>query len=411
MAEPGRDERGSAHTGGLSRRSLIAFLVVGGVAARRGWWRSAMAATAPVGSPPVTVARPGRLSAGPSFVDPTVTRYGHDHIHLGPGVYVAPFARLLAAGPGRDIHVGSHSDVQDNVDVDALRGAVWIGDRVALAHGCTVKNGAVIGGTGPTPEPAFVGFNAEVDGATVEPDAMVLHLARVGPGVRVPAGRKVMPGRNVVSQSQVMDKSAAVTEADRLFMEGVIEVNVALAHGYAALAAESPSNVRGVNYDPGDNPFNPGRDLPTVSGQPVRDPNARGRVIGDVRLADGLSLRRVVLSSLRADEGEPFVVGTISSLGTHSTFHSLEHAGLDLGDRGTYGPRSLVHGGPAFDGVTRTGPGLRLGAGSVLFQSHTGTGVTIGARSLVQATTLADGAAVPARTVMIGGHVVGAVEW
>jgi carbonic anhydrase/acetyltransferase-like protein (isoleucine patch superfamily) len=285
-----------------------------------------------------------------------------------------------------------------------------------LAHGSTAKSGAEIGAHGTCPGdaahcPSFVGFNSEVDGAVVDKDAMVLHLARVGPGVHVPSGRKVLSGKNIVRQADVMAKTEPVTEADRAFMAGVVEVNVAFAHGYAQLQAESPSNVRGINYDPGGTEFNPVRDLPALGGVPTRDPASRSRIIGEVRLPDRVSASRAALSSLRADEGEPFVVGGIDFMGSNSTFHALEHTGMALGPNGFYGTRSLVHGGPAFDATTRSGAGLRLGSHSVLFQSHVGNGVTIGDRSLVQASNLPDGAVVPARTVVVGGAVAGAVEW
>jgi carbonic anhydrase/acetyltransferase-like protein (isoleucine patch superfamily) len=353
---------------------------------------------------------------GQSFVDPTATMYGATDIHVGQEVFVGPFARLLAAGATRAIHVGNESNIQDSVVVDATRGSVTLGEMAILAHGSTAKSGAEIGEHGTCPGaaahcPSFVGFNSEVDGAVVDKDAMVLHLARVGPGVHIPSGRKVSSGRNITSQQDVMAKTEPVTEGDRLFMAGVVEVNVAFAHGYAQLQAEDASNVRGINYDPGGTAFNPARNLPTLGGVPTRDPSARGRIIGDVRLPDSVSASRVALSSLRADEGEPFVVGGIDFMGSNSTFHALEHTGMTLGANGFYGTHSLVHGGPAFDGTTRSGAGLRLGASSVLFQSHVGSGVTIGDRSLVQASNLPDGAVVPARTVVVGGAVAGAVEW
>ncbi len=351
-----------------------------------------------------------------SFVDPTVTIYGAAHIHLGDEVFVGPFARLLAAGATRSIHVGDEANIQDSVVVDATRGRVTLGEMAILAHGSTAKAGAEIGEHGTCPGsaahcPSFVGFNSEVDGAVVDKDAMVLHLARVGPGVHIPSGRKVSSGRNIISQQEVMAKTVPVTEADRAFMAGVVEVNVAFAHGYAQLQAENPSNVRGINDDPGGTPFNPLRNLPALGGVPTRDPSARSRIIGDVRLPDRLSASRAALSSLRADEGEPFVVGGIDFMGSNSTFHALEHTGIAMGPHGYYGTRSLVHGGPAFDGTTRSGAGLRLGSHSVLFQSHVGNRVTIGDRSLVQASKLPDGAVVPARTVVVDGAVAGVVEW
>lgn len=181
-----------------------------------------------------------------SFVDPTVTIYGAADIHLGDEVFVGPFARLLAAGATRAIHVGDESNIQDSVIVDATRGRVTLGEMAILAHGSTAKSGAEIGERGTCPGaaahcPSFVGFNSEVDGAVLDKDAMVLHLARVGPGVHVPSGRKVLSGKNVVRQDQVMAKTEPVTEADRAFMAGVVEVNVAFAHGYAQLQARTPA--------------------------------------------------------------------------------------------------------------------------------------------------------------------------
>lgn len=356
-------------------------------------------------------------TAGPTFVDPTATLVGRRSIHLGELVYVAPFARLVAGRPDRAIHVGDESDIQDSVVVESVRGTVRLGEQTILAHGATVRSRTEIGEEGNCPEgedhcPSFVGFNSEVDGGIVERDAMVLHLARVGPGVRIPSGRKVLSGENVASQSEVMTETAPLTEGDRAFMHGVIEVNVAFAKGYSQLQAEDPTNVLGINYDPGGTAFNPDRDLPTLAGRPTRDPSAPGRIIGDVRMADtARTARKVVRSSLRADEGEPFVVGTIASIGVGTTFHALEHTHMELGAQGAYGPHSLVHGGPALDVTTRSGEHLRLGPSAVLFQSHVGNDVTIGARSLVQASELPDGTVVPPRTVIVGGVVVGTVDW
>jgi carbonic anhydrase/acetyltransferase-like protein (isoleucine patch superfamily) len=351
---------------------------------------------------------------GPTFVDPTVIMVRPADVHLGSLVYVGPFATLVAARP---IHVGDESNVQDSVLLSARTAPVDLGEQSIMAHGSAAKDGAEIGERGTCPGgaghcPSFVGFNSEVDGGIVERDAMVLHLARVGPGVRIPSGRKVLSGKNVVTQAQVAAKTAPVTEADRLFMQGVVEVNVSFAKGYSTLAAENPSNVRGINYDPGGTAFNPNRDLPTLAGVPTRDPGANARIIGDVRLADDAVLaRQIVRSSLRADEGEPFNVGTVDSMGTNVTFHALEHSHIDLGDHARYGNGAIVHGGPAFSATTSSAAGLSLGRSAVLFQSQVGEQVTIGNRSLVQASLLAAGTVVPDNTVVVDGVVAGRVEW
>src|SRR5688500_2693260 len=67
----------------------------------------------------------------------------------------------------------------------------------------------------------------------------------------------------------------------------------------------------GITDDPGGTSFNPVRNLPALDGVPTRDPASRSRIIGEVRLPDRVSAGRAGLSSLRADEGEPFVVGGI----------------------------------------------------------------------------------------------------
>lgn len=71
-----------------------------------------------------------------------VTIYGAADIHLGDEVFVGPFARLLAAGATRSIHVGDESNIQDNVVVDATRGSVTLGESGAVVPARTV----VVGG-------------------------------------------------------------------------------------------------------------------------------------------------------------------------------------------------------------------------------------------------------------------------
>ncbi|MGH9223693.1 MAG: acetyltransferase, partial [Acidimicrobiales bacterium] len=296
-------------------------------------------------------------------MDPTAVVVGTSRVHLGDLVYVGPFASLVA-GRG-EIVVGAETNIQDSVSIDARTDGVDLGEQVILAHGAAVRGPASIGHGGACPGgashcPSFVGFNALVDGGTVERDAMVGHLARVGPGVRIPSGRRVLPGANISSQAQVPAKTALLVQGDRDFMNGVIEVNVEFAKGYAQLRAENASNVRGINVDPGGTAFNPARNLPTLAGVATRYPSSPSRIIGDVRMEDDLLavLRNVRYgSSLRADEGEPFEVGTIASMGANSTLHALEHSHINLGDNGTYGAHSLVHAGPAFSATTTSGAG------------------------------------------------------
>lgn len=396
---------------GISSLALVGFVLAGGMPVQA--------------APPVQAKVEVALFPSTHFVDPTATVMRTGKIHLGDSVYVGPFAELRA-GPGaaRAIHVGAESNIQDSVAVDATAGKVSMGEQVILAHGATVKGPASLGEEGSCPGgvhvcPSFVSFNAEVDGAVIEKDAMVSGLARVAPGVRIPSGRKVLPGKNVATQAEVATETIPVTEGDRLFMQGVIHVNVALAEQYNVLAGEHHKNVEGINYDPGHTSFNPARNLPTLAGIPTREPKFRNRIIGDVVMHDNVNHLAMVMGSkisLRADEGEPFHVGSIAYMDDRTTFHALEHSHLDLGNRGRYGYHSVVHGGPTDfpapgGNTTVTGDNVNIGAWSVFFRSRAADNVTIGYKSLVQQSDLAPGTVVPDRAIMINNEIVGTVEW
>jgi carbonic anhydrase/acetyltransferase-like protein (isoleucine patch superfamily) len=352
-----------------------------------------------------------------TFVDPTARLVGRPNITLGRLVYVAPFATLKAGGLLQPVRIGNESNVQDSVVVDATTGGILIGDQVILAHGATVKGPAALGMTGKCPVkgqtvcPSFVSFNAVVDGAIVQKDAMVSALARVAPGVTIPSGRRVLSGANVTSNAQVTAKSVAVTEADRLFMDGVIEVNREFAVAYTELAAAEPDAVRGIGLNPA-TAFNPLEKAPTLNGVSTVAPAFRNRIIGDVRIGNTAAQLNQVMGaqiSLRADEGNPFVIGSIASMASNTTFHALENTDITVGSGGRYGYHSVVHGGGGA-GQTSAGDDLSVGDWAVLFRSSVGSGTKIGYKSLVQQANLPAGTVVPDCTVMIGTAVT-PVEW
>jgi carbonic anhydrase/acetyltransferase-like protein (isoleucine patch superfamily) len=391
-----------------------------------------------------------------SFLDPTVRVRGPVRVRLGEQVYVGPFARLRP-GPDRaaPIVVGDESNLQDGVWVAAsvrrsageLRrlaaaglppgSGARTGARVILAHGSSVRGPARLGVVAPgetPPEPdsgVFVSFGAQVDGAVLERDTGLSVLSRVGPGVRLRSGMMVLPGKNVVNQAQADDpalgKVRPLTEADRLFNEAVVHVNVGLAREYTRLAREDPTAVRGLNLDPGGNDFNRTREAPSVesdlcTGPQVRRPGFRNRVIGDVCFADPLRELRAAMGrrdSLRADEGAPFGVGEIAEMGDGVVFHALEHSDLRVGDRVRYGDRVVVHGGgrPTVDPTTGAAPptvvgdDVRLGDDAVVFRSLVRNRVRIGARSAVVGSELAVGQRIPPRIIYANDEVFGPVEW
>lgn len=396
-----------------------------------------------------------------NFVDPTVLVTRYRNVRLEGRVYVGPFAKLLG---GRDapITIGEESNAQDGVTITAApdRGdnhpdfndldedeGVEIGERVILAHGASVKGPAQLGVEGPDvagntdakPE-VFVSFGAQVDGAILERNTQVSALARVGPGVRLRSGHVVLAGKNVDSQAEADDlslgKVRTITAADIMFAEAVIEVNVSLARQYSRLARKARSNVRGINYDPGNSSFNPERDLPRtrsqglepgtnpegcIDGTPTRRPTFRNRIIGDVCLADPASRLSDVMGSqisLRADEGDPLGFGTIRRMGTGFISHALEETTVTVGDNVLYGRRAIVHGG----GRRQDGRGrgtestvveddVVLGDRSVTFRSLVGKGSTIGFKSAVVSSQLAPGTQIPDRVIYVNNTVAGSVEW
>jgi carbonic anhydrase/acetyltransferase-like protein (isoleucine patch superfamily) len=360
-----------------------------------------------------------------SFTDPTaVVQCGPPNFRpcsFGRSVYIGPFA-TLKAGPGSpdqtpSINIGNSSNVQDNAVLDATTNhrPITLGEKVIIAHGAAVFGGARIGVSGSCEKgisecPSFVGFNSEVaEDAVIERNAMVGHLARVGPGVTIPSGRAVLPGRNVRTDMEMMSKTREIVDGDEDFMNAVIHVNVALAAGYIALRGQDPSNVRGINYNPSTD-LNPTPTLPSFAGIPKRDPNIRTRIIGDVRLADTALPSVGINVSLRADEGTPFMVGTILSLENSTTFHALEHTRLTLGNNGRYGAGSIMHGGTFSNRNTSTGTNFVLGNNSVFFNSTAGNNCHIGAMSFVSDSTLAANSVVPPRVVMFEDRQT-PVEW
>lgn len=359
-------------------------------------------------------------TAGPgfaSFIDPTARVESPERVMIGCRSYIAPFVSLDGSqGP---IAIGDETDLQDNVVISGK--LVMLGDRVIVAHGATIVGPATVGAS--KGKPAFIGFNAYIDGAMIEPDAFIGHLARIAPGVVIHGGTKVLPGKFIKTQEEAdqpeLGKVTKVTDADRQFMAGVLHVNTAFAAGYTDLFHASPNQVKGVGRDPGHSDFNHDADLPTFGGKPESHPDAdRFRIIGAVKLDDAYDVLLPKIGrnvAIRADEGEHFHFGVITRLQDRVTFHALEHTDLDVGQRDEFGYHVVVHGGPD-DGaepheITQVGDDVTVKDWAVLFRSKVGNGVTIGVRAYVDGCHLAPGTVVPDRAIMIKDKIVGYVEW
>lgn len=151
----------------------------------------------------------------------------------------------------RGFDAAVRSNVQDNAVLRAERGSITIGDDVVLAHGARVVGPATLGhAASGTNDAAFVGFGSLVEGATISADAMVMHLARVGPGIVVPPEMVVISGKNVRTQAQAEDETLGkvmpITDGLRELMAAVLHVNESFAGGYTELFREDPRNVTGI---------------------------------------------------------------------------------------------------------------------------------------------------------------------
>ncbi|HRR40067.1 MAG TPA: carbonic anhydrase [Syntrophales bacterium] len=180
-----------------------------------------------------------------AYVHPLAAVIGN--VTVGRNVMVAPGASIRG-DEGQPLFIGDDSNVQDGVvihaleteahgtpveknlhEVDGRKYAVYVGNRVSLAHQAQIHGPAVV------LDDTFVGmkvlaFRAYVGkGCVIEPGAILMD------GVRVPDGRYV-PAGSVIRRQADADKLPAITPDYPLkdLNKGVVHVNVTLAKGYLA---------------------------------------------------------------------------------------------------------------------------------------------------------------------------------
>jgi len=184
------------------------------------------------------------------FIDPTT--YVHPlasvigRVRLGKNIMVSPMASIRG-DEGQPLCIGDDSNVQDGVIIHALetesggkpveknlvekdgqRYAVYIGERVSLAHQVHVHGPALID------RDTFVGmksliFKSEVGaGCVIEPCAVLM-------GVTVADGRYV-PAGGVITHQEDADLLPTITDDYPMkdMNKGVIHVNTHLAEAYLA---------------------------------------------------------------------------------------------------------------------------------------------------------------------------------
>lgn len=346
----------------------------------------ALAADAPVDLVDASATAP--VLANRSFVDPLAERFGR--LEIGQRVFVAGNT-VVRADPGRRVCIAGRSNVQDNASLLALAGeparggtcalrATEVGERTTVAHRAQVVNSRV-------GDFAFVGFGARVENAVVEDGAFILHGALVR-NVRVPRNRVVGIGRQVTRQAAA---NALPRKEDALaaFQDDVLEVNEALAAGYAGLFRRGGfESVVGISRAPL-TAFNRGA-RPLVGRGLQREPFAQ--IVGGVRIARNARVGR--RSSIRADEGAPIVIGPNAAIGDRVTLHALRGSTLTVGERLRVGDDAVLHGPLA------AGDDLTIGDDAILFRAAAGDRVTIGAGAIVVGPVddpieLRDGVSVP----------------
>ncbi len=177
-----------------------------------------------------------------AYVHPMASVIGR--VSLGRRVMVSPCASIRG-DEGSPIHIGNESNVQDCCVVHALETsengkkisknlftvdgaeyAVYIGNKVSLAHQSQVHGPAVVG------DDTFVGMQSLVFKAKVGRNCVIEPGAKVI-GVTIPSGRYIPAGKVLTDQKAAdalprIEKGYSYKNTNR----SVVHVNTSLADGY-----------------------------------------------------------------------------------------------------------------------------------------------------------------------------------
>jgi carbonic anhydrase/acetyltransferase-like protein (isoleucine patch superfamily) len=408
----------------------------------------------PVGYPAVRPNTPvlpyGFTAAGATYIDPSACVTNGYAVIIGAGSFIGPYSKLDAAEGV--VKIGAGTVVLDNAAIVAnpshVRGKgvpeILIGDRVEIGYGATVNGPSVIGGFGPAGRPTGVGPGAVIDGGDVEAGAFVSALARVGPGVTIPAGMKVLPGANVTTQAEATDPSLGkvtpATADDQAALERSLGANLSLRAGYITLyqgqsaTGVSPgvpgtrtgvfngnlAAITGSNNQPGSataaTPYLPPGAAPKYP-SPRRGlvaaplPNFTARATGNAAIAQRARFAQSSLgrrNSIRADQGQPIAIGSIARTGESVTINAPNGGALAIGQRFAAGPGAVILGGASGTNSV-IGDDVSVGAGAVVRGSSLGAGTVVGPLAYLLNSSFPAGANIPAGAIYIDGALVGHV--
>jgi carbon dioxide concentrating mechanism protein CcmM len=188
-----------------------------------------------------------------AYVDPFAVIIGD--CQIGKLDLVAPFA-VCRGDEGTPIHIGDYSNLQDGVIVHALETtdhgkniddrrysaqgsllkandtafkngfAVYIGDKVSLAHGSMVHGPAYVGND------TFVGMKSFIFNAKVGNRVAIGVSSTVTDGVTIADNKFVPPGSIITTQAQADALPARVGSPYEKINSFVLHVNQELAKGY-----------------------------------------------------------------------------------------------------------------------------------------------------------------------------------
>jgi carbonic anhydrase len=190
-----------------------------------------------------------------AYVDPFAVIIGD--CEIGKLVLVAPFA-VCRGDEGTPIYIGDYSNLQDGVILHALETtahgkniddrrysaqglllkandtafkngfAIYVGNRVSLAHDVQVHGPAYIGND------SFVGMKSLVFNAKVGKRVAIGVSSTITNGVTIPDDKFVPPGSIITTQAQADKLPARVGSPYEKLNGFVLHVNQELAKGYNA---------------------------------------------------------------------------------------------------------------------------------------------------------------------------------
>jgi len=195
-----------------------------------------------------------------AFIHPFAVVIGD--CYISKMVFVAPTA-VCRGDEGTPIHVGENSNLQDGAVLHALKTtndgnnidgmkfssdgerlngddsrfesgyAIWIGDRVSLAHGSQVHGPAWVG------DDTFIGMESLIFNAKLGNNVSIGVAATVTNGVEIADNKFVPPGRVIVTQAEADALPDRIgSGAYETINQGVVDVNMQLTEGFNQIDIE-----------------------------------------------------------------------------------------------------------------------------------------------------------------------------